>query len=462
MSHSRHPIRFLFCLALGWVLLHPAAASAQVRTADQIIAIVNEKIILKSDVDLEVANYLQQSRLQGMQIEFSQDLWFQALESMIDNEVMLVQAEIDSIVVSDDQVNRQMDMRIAELEAQAGGEAALERAFGKSLPEIRREFRDQFREQMTVSQLQSAQITKVGITRPEVEEFFDSIPADSLPLIPEMVAVSQIVIKPEPSKDVRMRAMEQAQAIRDSIVDGGASFEEMARRHSQGPSAPRGGLIPLIPLNDLVAEYAAAASALEPGEVSEVVETEFGFHVIRLNRRQGDRIETNNILIRLDSEQFDDQGAIARLDSLRTQVMEEDRPFDELAREISEDEDTAPSGGRLYDPGTGERLIPIERLDPALYRIVLLLTQEGMVSEPRPFNLPGGPGQQTRAFRIVRLDRLIPEHVANLKQDYARIEQIALQRKQAKELGDWLDEIRENVYIEYLIDLPSRQGSAGR
>ena len=111
---------------------------------------------------------------------------------------------------------------------------------------------------------------------------------------------------------------------------------------------------------------------------------------------------------------------------------------------------------------TRPRGIPIERLDPALYRIVLLLTEEGMVSEPRPFNLAGGVGQQERAFRIVRLDRLIPEHVANLEQDYARIEQIALQRKQARELGEWLDEIRENVYIEYLIDVPDASGAVGR
>lgn len=434
------------------LVLTPFLSEAQTQSADQIIAIVNEKIVLKSEVDAEVAQYLQQARIQGVDARFSEELWMQALESIIDNEVMLFQAQLDSIVVSDEQVNRQMDFRIEQLTQQAGGQKALEDAFGKSIVEIRREFREQFRDQLIVSQLQSTKMSKVTITRPEVEEFFNTIPKDSIPLIPEQVSISQIVIKPKPSSDVREAALRKAEMLRDSIVTQGVPFEEIARRHSDGPTAPRGGLIPLMPLNDLVAEYAAAASALQPGEVSTVVETSFGFHVIRLNRRQGEQIETNNLLIQIDKSLFDDDTAIEILDSLRISILEGKQTFADVARTRSEDPATSPSGGRIYNPMTGERLIAINRLDPSLYRIVLLLEQEGDISEPRPYTLDDP--SQSRAFRIVRLDKLIKEHEANLKDDYVRIEEIALQQKQSRMLEEWLREIRENVYIEYLVDFP--------
>ena len=449
---------FLFSFFLTFFFGSVVALTAQ-DTADGIVVIVNEEIILKSDVDREVANYLQQANVQGQIITFSKELWIQALESMIDNEVLLFQAKIDSITVSDDQVDRQMDMRIQDLIQRAGSEQALERAFGKSIVELRREFRDQFREQMIVSRVQSQKFSEITITRPEVIEFFNAIPKDSLPIIPERVAVSQIVIKPEPSRDIREAAFQKASAIRDSIL-AGADFEEMAIKNSEGPSAPRGGLIPLLPLNDLVPEYAAAASALSPGEISEVVETEFGFHVIRLNQRQGDQIETNNILIKVDTDKFDDASAIGKLERLKEEIESGERTFEEIAREESEDPNTAPAGGRLYNPMTGERLLGIQELDPALYRIVLLLTEEGDISDPKPFTLMDPT--ETRAFRIVKLDRLISEHTANLNDDYAQIEMIALQRKQDRLLMEWMKEIRENVYIEYFIDLDEIQTLSNR
>ncbi len=452
MTTSLTTLRILLLLAI--LSFYDATILKAQNTADGIVVIINEEIILKSDVDREVVNYIQQASLQGNRVPFSEELWYQALESMIDNQVMLIQAKIDSITVSDDQVNRQMDMRIQDLISRAGSEQALERAFGKSIIELRREFRDQFREQMIVSRLQSQKLTEITITRPEVMGFFNAIPKDSLPIIPERVALSQLVVKPEQSKDARNAALKKATILRDSIL-AGANFEEMAIRHSEGPSAPRGGLIPLIPLNDLVPEYAAAASALSTGEISEVVETAFGFHIIRLNQRQGDQIETNNLLIKIDSEQFDDEGAIQRLNTLREEILSSDKKFEEVARELSEDPNSAPAGGRLYNPMTGERLLGIQELDPALYRIVLLLINEGDISEPKPFTLTDP--SETRAFRIVKLDRLIPEHKANLTDDYIQIEQIALQRKQDRMLLEWLREIRSTVYIEYFIDTTPSQ-----
>ncbi len=425
--------------------------SQQKQVADKIVAIVNDRIILKSDVDSEVQQYLQQAQLEEQQVSFSEDLWYSALESMVDNYVMLEKAEMDSVVVSDEMVNRAMDERIQQMIRQAGSEEELEQALGNSLVQIRAEYRESFREQMVIQQLQQLQMGSVEITRPEVKEFFEGIPEDQLPTIPEQVELSQIVITPPELEDARNVAFQKAEALRDSVVNHGKDFEEMARKYSDGPSAPRGGLLPMMPLGDLVANYSAAAAALEPGEISEVVRTEFGYHVIRLNQRQGDNIETNHILIEIDEESVDEEFAINKLEALRDSVLNHGKSFRDLARTYSEDETTRNMGGRIINMQTNERRLALGDLDPSLYRIVLLLDEEGDISEPRPFTMPQN---NKRAYRIVRLDRHIPEHVANLEDDYQQIRDIALQRKQMRILSEWLEEIREDVYVEYKIEMP--------
>lgn len=419
---------------------------------DKIVAVVNDNIILKSDVDQEIAQYMQQAEQQNQNVSFSEDLWYSALESMIDNYAMLEIAEVDSIVVSDNMVNRQMDQRIQQMVRQAGSEQALEQAFGQSIVEIRAEFREQFREQMIAQEVQQQQMAKVNIARPEVREFFNDIPEDQIPTIPEQVGLSHIVITPPTLDDARNQALQKARALRDSVTTHGKDFEEMAKKYSSGPNASRGGLLPMMPLDDLVSSYSAAAAALEPGEISEVVKTDFGYHVIRLNRRSGDNIETNHILIEVDEESVDEEFAINKLEALRDSVLNDEARFRDLARRHSEDEETKAMGGRMMNYQTQDRLFTIDELEPALYRTVILLENEGDISEPIPYTTPN---RGKKAYRIVRLDKHIPEHVANLNDDYDRIKDIALQQKQMAHMEKWLSNIRDRVYVEYKIDVPS-------
>ncbi|MCP9292760.1 peptidylprolyl isomerase [Gracilimonas sediminicola] len=448
---------FLPLLFLSQILTLNTQAQQQ-QLADQIVAHVNDNIILKSEIDQSVADYMRQAQVQGQQVQFSEGLWFDFLESAIDNYLLLEKAQIDSITVSDEEVELRMDQRIQQLIRQAGSEQALEQAFGKSLLQLRADFRSDFREQMIASKVQQQKMQSITITRPEVNEFFESIPTDSLPTIPEQVALSQIVIIPPARGDAEQRAFEFAQQLRDSIVTHGKSIEELARRHSddQG-SGSRGGLLPLMGLDELVSEYSAAASALKPGGISKVVETQFGYHVIRLNRRVGDQIETNHILISVDSEELDEDYAIERLNAIRDSIMSNpDVKFADVARKLSEDPSTSNLGGKIFDPQSGERLIPLNRLDPAMYRVVLLMDEEGYISEPKSFNLQS---QNKKAYRIVRLDRQIPEHIANLKQDYERIKSIALQQKQYRIMQKWMQELRDDIYVEYKIDVPEMENS---
>lgn len=419
-------------------------------SADRIVAVVNDQIILKSDIDQGVADYIRQAGFSQQNIEFSKELWYSFLESEIDNKVLLEKAKIDSVVISDEDVNQQMDARVTQLVQQAGSEQALEQAFGKSIIQLKADFRDVFREQMTANQVRQIKFSEINITRPEVKEFFESIPKDSLPTIPEQVSLSHIVKLPKPKTDAKKASYEFAQSLRDSIVNLGVPLEDLARRHGMDGSAAQGGQLPMMGLNELVSEYSAAAAALQQGQISEVVETEFGFHVIRLDERVGDKIKTSHILIRIDAEQLDDETAIEELNTIRDSLLNnKNLTFSEMAIRNSEDPSTSKSGGKIIDPQTQERLIALNRLDPSLYRIVLLMDEVGQISEPKPFN-PNN-ANAGKAYRIVKLDRQIPEHVADFDIDYQRLKNIALQQKQSRVFQEWLQDLREEVYIEYRI-----------
>ncbi len=441
-------------ILLGFLSISLKAQNPQ--PADQIIALVNDHAILKSDIDADVANYIRQSQSYGQPVSFSTDLWYQFLESSIENYILIEKAKVDSIVVPEERITRQMDQRVSQLVQQAGSERALEQAFGKSIIQLKEEFRDDFREQMLTEMVRQNKFQSIKITRPEVREFFNSIPTDSLPTIPEQVALSQIVILPPAKEDARESARAFAESLRDSAINHGKSIEELARRHSDGPSGPRGGLLPMMALGDLVSEYSAAASALQPGQISNVVETEFGFHVIQLIKRVGDQIETRHILISVDASELDDDFAIERLEGIKDSLeSDSDLSFSAFAQRVSEDPATKVSGGKILDPQTGERLIPLNRLDPALYRIVLVMDEVGAISDPRPFN-PNN-ANAGKAFRIVRLDRQIPEHVANFEQDYERLKSIALQQKQFRIYSEWINELKDDFYIEYRIPVPNME-----
>ena len=454
MRHLNLIVLFSIVTTLTVVAQQPSPTSA-----DRIVAVVNDQIILKSDIDQGVADYIRQANFNQQNIQFSKELWYSFLESEIDNKVLLEKAEIDSVVISDEDVNQQMDNRVSQLIQQAGSERALEEAFGKSIIQLKADFRDEFREQMTANQVRQIKFNDIKITRPEVKEFFESIPKDSLPTIPEQVSVSHIVKLPKPKTDAKQSSYEFAQSLRDSIVNQGVPLEDLARRHGMDGSAAQGGQLPMMGLNELVSEYSAAAAALQPGQISEVVETEFGFHVIRLDERVGDKIQTSHILIRVDAAQLDDATAIEELNLIRDSLLNnKNLTFSGMAIRNSEDPSTAKSGGKIIDPQTGERLIALNRLDPALYRIVLLMDEVGQISEPKPFN-PNN-ANAGKAYRIVRLDRQIPEHVADFNIDYQRLRNIALQQKQSRVFQEWLQQLREEIYIEYRI--PKMENGVGK
>lgn len=450
----------LLLLTVSFFLV-PFTSNAQEQSSgkklDQIVALVNDHVILKSDVDQRVQQYIMQMQeQQDQQIEFDEDIWYTVLQNTVDQYVMLDQAQRDSVEITDKMVDQNVDRQIEGYIEQVGSEEELEQQMGQSLIQIRADLRETYREQMIVQRFQEEKRNEISVTRPEVKEFFEEIPEDSLPTIPEQVAVSQIVTVPSAMQNAEEQAHDLAEQLRDSVVNHDKSIEELAKRHSDGPSASNGGKLPLMPLDDLIAEYSAAAASLEEGEISQVVETSFGYHVIRLNKRQGDQIDTNHILIEVDSENYDDQSAIDKLEAIKDSVeTNDDITFAEMARKHSDDPNTGPQGGRVLNPETGERLIALDQLDPALYRIVLLLDEVGDISEPKSFTM-GEEDNSKRAFRIVHLDKHVPEHVANLDDDYQRIRELALRQKQERVMSEMIEKLREEMYVEFKIPVPEK------
>lgn len=441
MPFHRH-LSSVGCLAAVLLAMFASPALAQQGdVVDEIVAVVGDEIVLQSEVDAMLANLVRQQP----QASFSDDMWMQALDQIIGQHVMTVAAKRDTnITVTQEQVDQSLEQRINQMIQQVGGQARLEELYGRSLIRIRSELRDDFRDQLLAEQLQNTKIRDIRITPTEVREWFAQFPTDSLPTLPEMVRVAHIVRYPDVTSEAVSEAREIISAIRDSIVVGGASFEELASQFSDDPgSAQAGGRIDNTNLGDLVPEFAVVASRSPVGEVSEVFETPFGFHILRVNERRGETVDFNHILIRIDNSRIDPSATIDYLSAVRDSILQQNIPFATMAKRHSQEEQSAQLGGRVIDPQTGERDLVLESLDE-LWRATIDTMTTGEISEPARVQLE----DDRQAYHIVELQRHTPEHQVDLDTDYERIEQYALQEKRSRVLQEWIGQLREEVYVE--------------
>ena len=422
-------------------LISSPAAAQQNEVVDEIVAVVGDEIVLQSEVDAMLANLVRQNP----QASFSDEMWMNALDQIINQHVMTVVAKRDTnITVSQEQVDQALEQRINQMIQQVGGQSRLEELYGKSLVRIRAEIRDDFRDQLLAEQLQQGKMRDIRITPTEVREWFTQFPADSLPTIPNLVRVSHIVRYPEVTADAKAEAREIISAIRDSIVTGGGEFEELARAFSEDPgSATAGGRIENTNLGDLVPEFAAVASRIPVGEVSQVFESPFGYHILRVNERRGEIIDFNHILIRIDDANIDPAPTIEFLSAVRDSIISLGMPFAVMAKRHSQEERSAMLGGRVIDTQTGERDLLLDNLGP-LWQTTLDTLEIGEISKPARVDLESN----RQAYHIVELQRRMAEHTVALDTDYERIEQYALQEKRARLLQEWLNQLRDQVYVD--------------
>ena len=417
------------------VIAMPVGAQPVGQLVDEIIAKVDDYILLKSDLE----GTHQQALVSG---QYSANLKCQILSQLITQKLMVAKAEIDSVVVSAEEVDNNLDRRMQMIVQQTGGsEEQLEKYYGKSLQQIRSEVRSDIEEQLIVQRMQSHITGDIKVTPAEVKAFYNNIPKDSIPFFSAEVEVGQIVHIPQVGKVKMEEAYAKLMTYKKRIEDG-ESFETLARKYSQGPSARNGGNLGFVKRGAMVPEFEAAALALNPEEVSHPITSEFGLHLIELIERRGNEYNSRHILIQPTPSADDLKLSIDYLDSLRTLIIHDSIAFEKAAKENSQDKQTATNGG-YFISDTGASYISVENLDPIIYLTITDSLDLAEISRPMNFRTDDGKD----AVRIIYYKSKVNPHEANLTQDWQKIQTAALHKKQNEMLREWFKGAKEDVFI---------------
>jgi peptidyl-prolyl cis-trans isomerase SurA len=403
---------------------------------DKIIAKVDNYIVLKSELDRAFQDYVSNGGNPSAEVRC------QFLAMLIRNKLMMAKAEIDSIVVSDSEVDgntqRRMEMILAQYD---GSPTDLEDKFGKTLEQIRMELRDQIREQMVVNEMQQHITKGITVTPAETRRFFNKIPKDSLPFFSAEAEVAQIVKVAKISESQKEKTKLELIELRNQIL-AGENFNALARKHSADPSVTvNGGDMGFVGRGMMVPEYEAASFRLKPGEISMPVETAFGLHIIQLIERRGNEYNTRHILMSPSPSAEDLEVARKYLDSLRTVILDEGITFQKAAKEYSDDVETKGNGGFFSDEDGGMR-VSVDELDPVVFFAIDSM-KVGSISQPLTYRTDTGK----EAIRILFYKSRIPPHLASLKDDWQRIQNATLNQKQNRALEKWFDKARQDVFI---------------
>jgi len=401
---------------------------------DKIAAVVDNEIILKSEVDYQVKITAAQKK----EDPDTPGLEKEVLNQMIDEKLAYAQALLDSIQVSDDEVNSSIDRQIQYFEQQYGSQEKVEKIYGMSLEKIKRTLQDPVRKQLMVRKLEQKKFGDINVPRMEVEKFFNEY-KDSIGVIPEKVQIAHIFIIPKVTEKAKEKYKAKAEAILDSLKHG-ADFAKMAKKYSEDPgSASEGGDLGWVGKGVFYPQFEAAAFALKPGQISGVVESPVGFHIIQLIDKRGDKIHVRHILIKIKKGDEADLDAITKLTNIRDSIVSGHETFAKMAKKYSEDKESAPYGGDL---GT----LYVNQLDPQLKEIVSNL-KVGEISFPKRLNY----GRENYGYHIVLLEKRIPQHQASLKTDFPEIQKLAEQYQKQKLYNAWIDKLKKSIYWKIML-----------
>ncbi|RAU83804.1 peptidylprolyl isomerase [Pontibacter arcticus] len=422
-------------------ILTSATAFAQApvqRKVDGIIAKINNHIVLRSDLEFGYQQYLAQTKQQP-----NNNLKCEVLKSLVQDKLLLARAEVDSVTVEETMVTNELDRRVEYLTAQAGGAERLEQYYNKSIKQLKDDLRRTVREQMVMQKMQSEITSKVTVTPKEIKRYFSTIPADSLPYFSSEVELGQIVKFAQISKTQKQKARQQLEDLKKRIL-AGEDFATLAKQYSQDPgSAAAGGELGFFKKKELVPEYEAAALRLEPGQMSNVIESQFGFHLIQLIERKGQEFNTRHILLKPETATVDMEEAIVALDSIRTLIKSDSITFAKAAKDNSDDKATKDNGGILQNRNDGSTYISMEQVDPSIFFVIDTM-EVGDITKPLPYVTEDGK----QAVRILYLKAKSTPHQANLTDDYQRIATAAINQKREKAVDDWFKKNFDTVFIE--------------
>ncbi len=427
-------------LALTFSLLLLAGLVFGQKTIDKIAAQVGENMVLMSDIEGQ--------KLQALQagIEITPEVDCRILEELLSQNLLINQAKLDSVEVTDAQVDAEMEQRLRVIENQIGGKDKMEAFYGKTTTQIKNEFRPIIRDQLLAQEMERQISSEASITPREVEKFYKSIPVDSIPLINAQLSFQQIVHYPSIQQSDKAAAYDKLKDIRNDIIVNSKSFSTQARIHSMDPgSAAQGGKIEASK-GMMVKPFEAAVFSLKENEISEVFESEYGYHIVQLVERRGDDYTCRHILITPEFSYTELEKAALIMDSCYQLLQNGTITWDEAVKKFSNEESTKLNKGIITNPITGEQTWDMEDLNQVDQQIYLLTDQleEGGFSEP---NLYTNIIERKQGVRIVRLMKRVDPHRANLKQDYSLIQRAAENDKKLRIMNDWIASKIKTTYI---------------
>lgn len=425
-------------LIIGYWLL-AIGCMAQDNIIDEVIWIVGEEAILRSEVEEERLR----AQYEGQPI--SGDPYCVIPEQLAIQKLFLHQAELDSIEANESSVSSQVDMRMNYYISQIGSKEKMEEYFRKTSSEIREEMMTAVRHQMIIQQMQNKLTENIQPTPAEVRRYYNSLSADSLPMVPAQVEVQILSIEPPVPVEETERIKSQLREFTERVTSGKADFSMLARLYSEDTeSAKRGGELGFVGKGQLVSAFADVAFNLtDPKRVSRVVETEYGYHIIQLIERKGDRINCRHILLKPRVSYMDKQNAVVRLDSIRNLVVADSISFERAVAQFSEDKSTLMNGGLMTNPSTGASKFEYQDLPPEIARQIYSMN-EGDVSAP--FTMMDR-SKNKEVCAIVRLKTKRESHKANLTDDFQIIRNMLMEKLSGETIDQWIRNKQKEIYV---------------
>jgi peptidyl-prolyl cis-trans isomerase SurA len=423
----------IFCLLFSFGI------NLKAQIVDEIIAVVADKIILRSDIEIAFEQLSREGKASNDSIKC-----FLLEQKLLEN-LLILKAQVDSLPVNEDRVDGELDERIRYFAQQYGGEKALEEIYGKSIGDIKAANREKIRNNQLASSMMAKIIANVKVTPTDVKNYYETIPVDSLPYFSAEVELAQIIIEPKISKESKQAAFEKISELRKRIVQDGDKFSTLALIYSDDKgSAIKGGELGYFGRGMMVPEFEGMAFRLKPDSVSKVIETKFGYHIIQVIQRKGEEVNARHILIMPKIYASDVQLASDKADSIVNLIKTDSISFEEAAKKFSSDEFTRGSGGFIGSGGLGNTHIPVDELSKEL-NISVQSMEKGEITAPELITLPGP--DQKKAWRIFYLKSETPPHRANLKDDYQKLQAMAFEKKQQQTKEKWVERYRKQFYI---------------
>ena len=428
--------------ALLLMLFAAVSVYGQDNVIDEVVWVVGDEAILKSDVESERLNAQYEGR------KFDGDTYCIIPEQLAVQKLFLHQAAIDSIEVSEQEVIGQVERRTNWLIEQVGGsKEKLEEYYNKTSTQIREMLRENIRDGLTVQKMQQHIVGEIKITPAEVRRYFKDLPQDSIPFVPTQVEVQIVTLEPKIPLEEVERVKKTLRDYTDGINSGKMSFATYARFYSEDPgTARRGGELGFMGKGELVPEYANVAFNLQdPNKVSKIVETEFGFHIIQLIEKRGDRINTRHILLKPKVEEKDLEAALVRLDSIADDIRNQKFTFDDAATYISQDKDTKNNHGLMANKNTGTARFEMQDLAQVSQEVAKMVENMNVGEISRAFTMINDKGKEVCA--IVKLKSRINGHKATISEDYQRLKAIVMEKRSEDKLEKWIKEKQKHTYV---------------